>query len=283
MSTFVNNWLERRAMSAPRGSSPGPTPGSDGLIWMYFDVEDTSSPTVICYNTTNKTSMEVDGVSVPVATSYQFSTAGRHLIKMGYSNANLTGFRGGQFTEIYFPATITTLGYQCLYGCTKLESLTLPYTMTMMSEYGACFTQCTALRYVDMSSLIGALAETGFEGNTALETVLAEGATSFGPRNANRSGFDNSPLKDIYFGENLTFIGTRLFSYCSSLEKIIIKAETPPELGSYCMPWYNENYKIYVPYSEDHSVLAAYQADSGFSAYSSKLMELNQDGTVPTS
>ena len=39
---------------------------------------------------------------------------------------------------------------------------------------------------------------------------------------------------------------------------------------------------IYVPYSEDHSVLAAYQNATNWSTLASKMSELNPDGTIPS-
>jgi len=59
----------------------------------------------------------------------------------------------------------------------------------------------------------------------------------------------------------LTYIGRWAFKYCTSLEYIVCLSTTPPTL--YDGQVFQDDTlftKIYVPYSEDHSILDAYKA-----------------------
>ena len=63
------------------------------------------------------------------------------------------------------------------------------------------------------------------------------------------------------------------FYGCSSLTKFTIKAETPPTLGIGVFTGASESLAIYVPYSADHSILAAYQSATNWSTWASYMQE----------
>lgn len=68
-------------------------------------------------------------------------------------------------------------------------------------------------------------------------------------------------------------IGNNAFNGCSALKKLIINSETPPTLGTYAFTGATESLAIYVPYSADHSILAAYQSATNWSTWASYIQE----------
>ncbi|MDV3426898.1 MAG: leucine-rich repeat domain-containing protein [Bacillota bacterium] len=66
-------------------------------------------------------------------------------------------------------------------------------------------------------------------------------------------------LSELIIPENVTSIGNYAFQNCYSMGEYHIKPTTPPTLGgSGVFTNISSDCKIYVPYSADHSILAAY-------------------------
>lgn len=79
-------------------------------------------------------------------------------------------------------------------------------------------------------------------------------------------------------GGNATFYGSTALIY------VAFHSTTPPTISGGTNLFQNaNNCKIYVPYSADHSILSAYQSATVWANYSSRIQELNPDGTVPNS
>ena len=74
---------------------------------------------------------------------------------------------------------------------------------------------------------------------------------------------DNPNLKVVYLPETLTSLYSRAFASDKLLEKVIILAQTPPTISGTPFEGTNYTFKIYVPYSSDHSVLDAYKSATG--------------------
>lgn len=96
------------------------------------------------------------------------------------------------------------------------------------------------------------------------------------------STFRNSLFTFIDVPASVEYINSLCFTNASRLETIVMRPTTPPSLVSGAFQENASGLKIYVPYSEDHSVLAAYQSASNWSSHASKMLELNPDGTIPT-
>ena len=76
------------------------------------------------------------------------------------------------------------------------------------------------------------------------------------------NALDNkTALKKVDIGPNCTIIGNTAFQSDTNLEELIIRATTPPTLGSNALRWVNDNLIIYVP---DASV-DTYKKASGWS------------------
>jgi hypothetical protein len=82
---------------------------------------------------------------------------------------------------------------------------------------------------------------------------------------------------------NLTSIGANNFKNMNYIETIVVNVDSPPTLNSSgAFVNTNKTFKLYVPYSEDHSILDAYKAANVWSTKASQIYELNPDGTIPT-
>ena len=81
-----------------------------------------------------------------------------------------------------------------------------------------------------------------------------------------------SYVKKLVIPETVTsFAGNATFSNNAYLEELHMNPTTPPSMGSTACLGGNSKMKIYVPYSEDHHILTAYQNATNWSAYASKM------------
>lgn len=103
------------------------------------------------------------------------------LRRMGWDNCQITNFAGSclyntGFTELVIPEGVTTIGSQAVAYCTKLNSITIPSTMTNAAGNGA------------------------FRNNTVLKEVIFKGTPSaWGAASGTNSAFYNDlALTDIW-------------------------------------------------------------------------------------
>lgn len=248
---------------------PYPDPWvDDGKIWAYYNVTTTESATSLLYTSSTVSAMEVDGVPVTVATSYQFATTGEHLVKFTMSGSTIpnrfmnartallrvyfpdiiTQFVGGNgahfnqctsLTFVRFPANLTNISYQCFNGCTNLviKNLSLPH-ITSIGSNG--FWRVKITNIVDLGEITEITSNYIFANNSSLKTVILPSA--------------------------ITSIGNNAFNSCGTVDSFTCLAVTPPSLGSNVFLSTTLT-KIYVPAGS----VQAYKEASGWSSYASKI------------
>ena len=141
------------------------TPGEDVSpydITAKFDVNSTTSKTVLCFSTytTAFTEMYIDGVLVSPTSAYTFSSTGEHTV--GYMLKDKTKLAGNMFNghfrgcvrmkEIKFKDELTTISGPAFSGCTSLQKVTFGSGLTSVGSSGgfsfSIFTGCTNLKEI---------------------------------------------------------------------------------------------------------------------------------------
>lgn len=233
-------------------------PATDGYIWAYHDIVDISAPSTIFNSTSNTTgNMIVDGVSTARSTTYSFSKVGRHLVKIKPSNSSLqrTMFSNvGTLVELYLPLVYTS-GYLSNKIAPNLQKIVSLGMTNGISTYSATYDYLTYLE---------------------LDGVVTFGGT-------NRTMLYAPIIDTLILGQSCTSVGRYVLPGFSNVSTFVIKATTPPSVGSNNSGALSSSCNIYVPYSSDHSVLLAYKSASYWSTYANQIYELNEDGSIPTS
>ena len=167
---------------------------------------------------------------------------GRCLIIDGVLNAFAIGCGVTQYT---IPDSVTTIGDRAFLGCTSLTSVTIPDSVTTIEDYA--FYYCDSLTSV----------------------TIPDSVTTIGYR-----AFENcSSLKSVTIPDSVTTIGERAFYNCTSLKTVYCKRTTPPTVGSFMFHYNAAGRKIYVPASDDDSIINAYKKASHWSSYASYIHE----------
>lgn len=283
------SWRRRLLLNC--GDPISQEPGSDGRIWVYYNVTSIESTTKILNNATGLTSdMEVDGVSVTRANSYQFSETGMHLVKFGYTGFTaLSGtFYGvGNIVNVYFPKNVltTTTRSNAPFYCTWIYGkVYVPGPINEMPLSG----------YVYGNGSTGINAEIEIYGlqnwtitdwnPNNVKKVTIKGTFSSIPNNVFRGFNAANDFRYIWVeSPNLTSIGNGFISNMNGIETVVVNVESPPTLSSTNALNANNTFKLYVPYSSDHSILNAYKAAEVWSNKASQIYELTSAGQIPIS
>lgn len=173
---------------------------------------------------------------------------------------------------------------------------------TEFAAQNVCY-YCANLKRIDFQHRDGS-ARTYFYSNSmaycmTLEKIVVpfSNASTSGKKIGDSSMSYCLALNDLTIPEGIEEIGQYVIRYCYSLSSVTLpstiikinnsafyqaygvseyhmKPTTPPTLSnSNAFNSQRSDFKIYVPYSEDHSVLDAYKAATNWSSYASKIVE----------
>lgn len=166
---------------------------------------------------------------------------------------------------IVLPNGTTALGNQSRNNAAS--RISLPKTITSIST-GQYYRSVKKLVIPD--GVTSAVAYTFREMYSISRLRLSSGVTSYPDNFTQTMGV---ALEEITIPSGVTSIGAN-FMNNSRLSKIHLKPTTPPTLSNVnAFPNLGSTAKFYVPYSADHSILAAYQSATNWSSFASKMVE----------
>ncbi len=167
---------------------------------------------------------------------------GRCLIVDGVLNAFAIGCGVTQYT---IPDSVMTIGRWAFEDCDSLTSVTIPDSVTTIG-WGA-FEDCNSLTSVTIGDSVTTIEYYAFN--------------------------DCRSLTSVTIPDSVTTIGGLAFYKCGSLKAVYCKPTTPPE-GSINMFDYNASgRRIYVPASDDDSIINAYKAKQYWRDYADYIFE----------
>ena len=172
---------------------------------------------------------------IPIEGSAQFSELLAPTLLVGASDA-VTGFvldaipdnwvktKGiTTITAAHIGQGVTTLGSGAFYNCTSLASVTLPDSLTIISDGGygnGAFDSCAALTSVTIPNSVTSIGDYAFYDCTSLTSLtIGNSVTSIG-----NYAFQNcTSLTSITIPDSVTTIGNYAFGYCSGLTSVVIE------------------------------------------------------------
>ena len=204
-------------------------------------------------------------------------------------------------TKVVLPSSLQTIGQYAFYNCNQLKEVNIPENITVLNT--STFHYCKRLEKITLPQSLTTIKGKCFYNCDSLEEItIPDGVTSLGSGYTDGEIFNYCyALKKVTLSNNLKSIGSSCFNYCKSLTTITIpstvtdmnagsifayceklteyhmKPTTPPTLNSstfgYSSALPNTAAKIYVPYSDDHSILAAYQSATNWSKFAAYMVE----------
>ena len=178
-------------------------------------------------------------------------------------------YRCYSIASITIPSGVTSIETYAFSSCYSIASITIPSGVTSIGAYA--FDNCYSLASVTISSGVTSIGASTFNYCYSLASVtIPSGVTSIGA-----SAFSGcSTLASVTIPSGVTSIGAYAFYRCYGMGEYHLKPTTPPTLANInAFTSIPSDCKIYVPYSQDHSILAAYQAATKWSTYASYMVE----------
>ena len=170
--------------------------------------------------------------------------------------------------SVTIPDSVTTIGEEAFYFCTYLTSVNIPEIVTTIG--GSAFRNCISLTSVTIPDSVTTIEEFTFYSCHSLTSVtIPDSVTTIG----RQVFWDCRRLTSVTIGDSVTTIGYSAFSDCSSLKAVYCKPATPPAGGSSMFDDNASGRMIYVPASDDDSIIKAYKEASGWSDYADYIEE----------
>ena len=189
------------------------------------------------------------------------------------------------------------IGNNTFNNCSSLTSVTIGNKVTSIG--GGVFSDCVALTSITISDSVTTIGDEVFRGCSSLKEIKGKYASidgrcliidgvlkAFAPAELTsytipdgvgeiRSSvfYGCSSLTSITIPDSVTSIGYRVFWSCTSLMSVYCKSPIPPTGYSEMFYGNAPDRKIYVPASDDDSILKAYQEAAYWSDYASAMEE----------
>lgn len=173
-------------------------------------------------------------------------------------------------TSVTIPASLTSIGNSTFLQCTGLTTVIGMVNVTSIGQMA--FDGCSALASITIPASLSSIGPYVFAGCTALTSVTIPASVN----SIGNSAFESIGVTSVTIPASVNSIGAFAFGSCSRLTSVNVLATTPPALmsGSQAFDFCGSGLKIYVPYDNQGSIVAAYKAATGWSDYSSKINSL---------
>ena len=207
-------------------------------------------------------------------------------------------YKCSSLKSVNIPDSVTSIGEYAFESCNSLTSVNIPNSVTEIGN--SAFSYCTSLKafYGKFASednrclIVNGTLNAFAIGCGATSYTIPDSVTSIG----NSAFFYCTSLTSVTIPDSVTSIGNSAFRYCSSLTSVTIpdsvtsignypfgdctslktvycKRTTPPTGGSYMFYNNASGRKIYVPASDDDSIINAYKAKRYWSDYADYIFE----------
>jgi len=168
-------------------------------------------------------------------------------------------------TSITIPNSVTSIGVQAFRTCVLLQEVIIPSSVTILKDFA--FSNCARLKSVTIPNSVITIGNQAFSYCTSLtEIVFPDSVTTLGEYCVAQC----IKLTKITIGAGISTIGNG-FGNSGNINLIIVKATTPPTIGSLFVTS-RFNGHIYVP---DASV-EAYKTATNWSTWASYIYPLSE-------
>ena len=202
---------------------------------------------------------------------------------------------GAEVINLIIPSDVTNLKFAQFYGCSSIKTLTIGSHVSSVdnSAFAKCrnlqnvtikdgvteigyeaFYRCQSLTNIDIPQSVTIIGHYAFEEcNSLTGIIIPDSVTSIG----NYAFRYCTSLTNVTIGSGVTKIGKFAFTSCG-IENVYCMASTPPVCGDTNIFNNNSiNMKIYVPASDDDSIINAYKTSYGWSNYANKIYPINEE------
>lgn len=172
-------------------------------------------------------------------------------------------------TAFVVPDTVTTIGDSAFESCQSMMGFSMPKSVTSIGASGCV--AMYAMRKFSLPPNLSSISDKLLYNFRALQYIkLPSGITSIGEQ----AFYNQQDLIKLTIPASVTTIGANAFQYCYGVSEYHFLSEMPPTLeNTNAFVSIQSNCVIYVPYSEDHSILNAYKSATNWSTRAAYMQE----------
>ena len=185
----------------------------NGLDYDILSTEDKTCEVSDCYS--NLSTVVIPSTVVNNGTTYTVTSIGDE------------AFYGcSKLTAVEIPNSVTSIGNYAFYGCSGLTSVEIPSSVTSIGDYAFC--GCSGLTAIEIPNSVTSIGYEAFYGCSSLTAVeIPSSVTSIGKWFSGCSG-----LTSVEIPSSVTSIGDYAFSDCTSLTSVEIP-NSVTSIGNY--------------------------------------------------
>ena len=165
-------------------------------------------------------------------------------------------------SSINLPNGLTSIGSSAFYNCSSLKDITLPNSLISIGD--GCF-RYTSLTNVVIPNGITNIPYCSFQIYTMTSITLSNSVTTFGD-----FAFYGEKITSVDIPNTITAIGDYVFMDCDRLSEVIIRATTPPTIGTSAFDGNASNRTFYVPSESVND----YKNANGWSSFANNIMAI---------
>ena len=182
------------------------------------------------YNCSSLTAVHIEDIAAWCNIKFTNGYFNRYTSNPLYYNGNLY-LKGEKVTDLVIPNSVTSIGDQTCYGCSRLTSISIPNSVTSIGE--SAFSSCKNLTSITIPNSVTSIGESAFSDCKSLTSItIPNSVTSIGDQT-----FDGcSNLTSITIPNSVTSIGDNAFEYCSGLTSITIP-NSVTSIGDYAFEY----------------------------------------------
>ena len=171
--------------------------------------------------------------------------------------------------SITIPDSVTSIDNSALGYCYSLASITIPDSVTSIG--GSALSNCYSLASITIPDNVTSIGGSAFNSCYSLSIItIPDSVTSIG----GSAFYTCRSLASVTIPDGVTSIGSKAFQNCYSVAEYHLAPTTPPTLSdTNAFAGIVSDCIIYVPYSEDHSILEAYKTATNWSTYANRMQE----------
>ena len=178
-------------------------------------------------------------------------------------------YNRGRVRRVYIGNGVTSIGDSAFSNCYSLTSITIPDGLTSIGD--SAFSDCYSLTGITIPDGLERTGASAFSKCYSLTSITIPDSFVSIWNSAFSSCYS---LTSITIPDNVASIWDRAFAACYGISEYHLLPTTPPTLNSTdAFSSIATDCIIYVPYSEDHSILEAYKTATNWSTYASKMQE----------
>ena len=174
-------------------------------------------------------------------------------------------------THLYIPDDVTKIGDYAFTKCASITNVTISDNVQVIGD--SAFWGCSNLTDVHIGNSVTTIEGSAFAFCDKLTTINIPNSVTiikdwaFGSCDS---------LTSITIPESVVEIEEAAFYYCTSLKTVYCKPTTPPTGGSNMFYANASDRKIYVPASDDDSIINEYKAKEYWSDYADYIYEMDE-------